>query len=104
PSRSSALMSQATGLMLRGARSARLEAWPPPPFETAASQLPQDEGGERGANVVSHRTQIPSDPPASPRSPSANNASSGTILLIMPGSKVERSPVSRFSRLAEVNA
>src|SRR6516162_6277999 len=35
-----------------------------------------------------HRTQIPSEPPASPRSVSANNASSGSILLIMPCSKV----------------
>src|SRR5258708_17937505 len=59
-----------------------------PSFETAASQPPQDEGGGRGANLVCHHTQIPSEPPASPRSVSANSASSGSILLIMPCSKV----------------
>src|SRR6516225_5731790 len=50
------------------------------PFERAHVTVPP--------HAEEHRTQIPSEPPASPRSVSANNASSGSILLIMPCSKV----------------
>jgi hypothetical protein len=53
---------------------------------------PRFRGDERMLVVLAYplipRTQIPSEPPASPRSVSANNASSGSILLIMPCSKV----------------
>ena len=41
-----------------------------------------------GTQIADPRPQIPSDPLASPRSVSANSASSGSILLIMPCSKV----------------